>query len=240
MRLAHERFRVVTGGAHGMVDVKWFRDRLPSGTAVVDLTSAYSTIGLWGPKAKEILASVTCADVSKEGFAFCTCREISVGVVPVLASRISYVGEFGWELYVPLESGAVLWAKLLGAGAVHGVVPVGIGVYGTTGRIEKGYRAFGAELDGERFDRRGGHAASEGQGGRLRGPRGVPRPARRRTQDDPVHADRRRPHLGQRREAIHAGGEPIVTRDGAILTDGHGKHPYVTSPAPRRRWASTC
>ena len=80
----------------------------------------------------------------------------------------------------------------------HGAVPVGIGVYGTTGRIEKGYRAFGYELDAERIDRRGRDAAAEGEGRRLRRPRGVRRPARRRRAVRAVHAGRRRPHLGER------------------------------------------
>ncbi|MEO5851777.1 MAG: FAD-dependent oxidoreductase, partial [Nocardioides sp.] len=152
MRLAHDRFRVVTGGAHGMVDRKWFADlaaRVGS-TTVTDLTSAYTTIGIWGPKAREVLASLTSADISHDGFAFGTCREIEMGSLSVLASRISYVGELGWELYVPIEQGARLWSMLHDAGAAHGVIPVGIGVYGTTGRLEKGYRAFGAELDAER------------------------------------------------------------------------------------------
>ena len=69
---------------------------------------------------------------------------------PVLASRISYVGELGWELYVPFAQAAQLWDAVLDAGKDHGAVPVGIGVYGTTGRLEKGYRAFGFELDAER------------------------------------------------------------------------------------------
>ena len=68
----------------------------------------------------------------------------------MLASRISYVGELGWELYVPMDKAAEVWETLLEADAPHGAVPVGIGVYGTTGRIEKGYRAFGFELDSER------------------------------------------------------------------------------------------
>ena len=67
----------------------------------------------------------------------------------MLASRISYVGDLGWELYVPIEQGAKLWDIVWEAGAPHGVVPAGIGVYGTTGRLEKCYRAFGFELDGE-------------------------------------------------------------------------------------------
>ena len=68
----------------------------------------------------------------------------------MLASRISYVGELGWELHLPIEHGARLWSMLHEAGEPHGAVPVGIGVYGTTGRIEKGYRAYGFELDSER------------------------------------------------------------------------------------------
>ena len=84
--------------------------------------------------------------MSHAGFAFGTCREIEVGGTVVLASRISYVGELGWELHVPIEQGARLWDTLWQAGQPHGLVAAGIGVYGTTGRLEKGYRAFGAEL----------------------------------------------------------------------------------------------
>ena len=84
--------------------------------------------------------------MSHAGFAFGSCREIEVGGTVVLASRISYVGELGWELHVPIEQGARLWDTLWEAGQPHGLVPAGIGVYGTTGRLEKGYRAFGAEL----------------------------------------------------------------------------------------------
>ena len=151
MRLAHDRFRVVTGGAHGMADLKWFGDHARGhAAAVVDLTSAYTTIGLWGPRARDILGELTVADISHEGFPFARCREVTVGTLDVLASRISYVGELGWELYVPMEQGAALWRMLHEAGGRHGAVPVGIGVYATTGRLEKSYRAFGFELDGER------------------------------------------------------------------------------------------
>ena len=146
MRLAADRFRVVTGGATGMSDAKWISDHLPAGAFLADLTSAWTTIGLWGPRARDVLAAVTDDDVSHAGFAFGTCREIEVGGTVVLASRISYVGELGWELHVPIEQGARLWDTLWQAGQPHGLVPAGIGVYGTTGRLEKGYRAFGAEL----------------------------------------------------------------------------------------------
>src|SRR4051812_45263561 len=151
MRLGDEHFRVVTGGAHGMADLKWYADHAPAGTTVVDLTSAYTTLGLWGPRSRDILASLTRDDMSHAGFAFGTCRTIELDSLRVLASRISYVGELGWELYVPMEQGARLWDMVWEAGQAHGIAPAGIGVYGTTGRLEKCYRAFGFELDAD-FD----------------------------------------------------------------------------------------
>ncbi len=150
MRLGEDRFRVVTGGAHGPADRKWFADHLVDGASLTDVTDEVATIGLWGPNARDVLASLTDADTSHEGFGMLTCREIEVAGVPVLASRISYVGELGWELYVSFDDAARVWEALLDTGDSHGTRPVGIGVYGTTGRLEKGYRAYGFELDGER------------------------------------------------------------------------------------------
>ena len=231
MRLAHDHYRVVTGGAHGMADKKWFADHLPAdGSAQLsDLTSAWTTIGLWGPRALDILGSLTSDDISKESLKFGNCREIEVGNVPVLASRISYVGEFGWELYAPTEYGAALWSRLHQAGQPHGLVPAGIGVYGTTGRIEKGYRAFGAELDGERNLFEVGMERK-----RLKDADFVGRAAYEKqatsaaetvlctlTVDDHLSAS------GVRRYML--GGEPILAPDGSLLTDGHGNHPYVTT-----------
>ena len=148
MRLGDELFRVVTGGAHGMADLKWFGDHAGGDAQLVDLTTGWTTIGLWGPRARDILAAVTRDDVSHEGFPFGTCRTIEIGSQLVLASRISYVGDLGWELYVPIEQGARLW-DVVGRPARRTADPAGIGVYGTTGRLEKGYRAYGAELDAE-------------------------------------------------------------------------------------------
>ena len=123
MRLAADRFRVVTGGATGMSDAKWISDHLPAGAFLADLTSAWTTIGLWGPRARDVLAAVTEEGVSHAGFAFGTCRDIEVDGTVVLASRISYVGELGWELHVPIEQGARLWDALWQAGQPHGLVP---------------------------------------------------------------------------------------------------------------------
>ena len=149
MRLGHDRFRVVTGGGMGMRDKKWFVDHLPAdGSAQLhDATSGWYTLGVWGPRARDLLTAATDDDVSNAGFPFGTCRSIDIGSVRALASRISYVGELGWEIYAPMEEGARLWDALWAAGQPHGVVAVGIGVYATTGRLEKGYRAHGNELE---------------------------------------------------------------------------------------------
>ncbi|MFZ0042438.1 MAG: FAD-dependent oxidoreductase, partial [Solirubrobacteraceae bacterium] len=151
MRIAEDVFRVVTGGAWGMSDLKWFKDQLPAdGTAQIhDRTNTFTTLGLWGPRARDLLSAITADDVSHEGFPFARWKAIEVGPLEVIASRISYVGDLGWELYVPIEQGARLWDIVAEAGLPFGAVPVGAGVYGTTGRLEKCYRAYGAELEAE-------------------------------------------------------------------------------------------
>ena len=230
MRLAQDRFRVVTGAAHGMVDLKWFADRLPdTGAQIADLTSSWTTIGLWGPRARDILGELTSADVSHEGFRFGTVRRIEIGSLEVLASRISYVGDLGWELYVPMESGLKLWDMLMEAGHEHGLIPVGLGVYGTTGRIEKGYRAFGAELDSERSVVEVGMSRPKvksqdfiGRAAHLRHREEEPKTVLcSLTVDDHTSAS------GEKRYML--GGEPIVSAEGQPLVDGHGRPAYVTS-----------
>ena len=231
MRLAHDRFRVVTGGAHGMVDAKWFADHLPEGASLVDLTSAYSTIGVWGPRAGDVLGQLTDADLSPEGFRFGTCTLIEVGDLSVLASRISYVGEFGWELYVPIETAKALWDRLIEAGRGHGVVPVGIGVYTATGRIEKGYRAYGAELDSERTLTETGMERPKIKEADFIGKDAVVAQAGQPPQSVlcAMTVDDHTSSSGVKRYML--GGEPILGRGGERLTDGHGHHPYVTSAA---------
>jgi glycine cleavage system aminomethyltransferase T/glycine/D-amino acid oxidase-like deaminating enzyme len=231
MRLGHDRFRVVTGGAHGMADMKWYADNRPAdGTAqITDLTSAYCTLGLWGPRARDILQSLTSADMSNEGFGFASCRTIELDSLRVLASRISYVGELGWELYVPIEQGAKLWDLVAEAGEPHGVVPAGIGVYGTTGRLEKCYRAFGFELDAD-FD-----VAEAGMAwGRVKGPDFIGKEAHvKHRESDPVAVlctltvDDHTSKDGTKRYML--GREPVLSKQGGPLVDAHGRRSYVTS-----------
>ncbi len=241
MRLGEHHFRVVTGGAHGMADRAWFAGHLPDdgSTTLSDLTDDVSTIGIWGPKARDILASLTSDDVSDAGFGFLSCREITVSSssrrdITVLASRISYVGELGWELYVSMADAADLWETLLEAGGPHGAVPAGIGVYGTTGRIEKGYRAYGAELDGERSIVEAGMQRPKVKAADFVGKEAyLAQRALLDSGEEPaavlctLTVDDHTSASGIKRYML--GGEPILTPGGDLLTDGHGHHPYVTS-----------
>jgi len=229
MRLAEDRFRVVTGGATGMSDAAWIRRHLPPGAFLADLTSAWTTIGLWGPRARDVLAAVTADDVSHEGFGFGTCREIEVGGVVVLASRISYVGELGWELHVPIEQGLRLWDTLWPAGQPAGLVAAGIGVYGTTGRLEKGYRAFGAELTPDYTLVEAGMTRPK-----VKPQSFIGKDAFLRQRSEPPCAvmctltvDSHESSDGSLRYML--GGEPILSPSGERLVDAKGRPSYVTS-----------
>jgi glycine cleavage system aminomethyltransferase T len=231
MRLSEERFRVVTGGASGMSDRKWFGDHLPAdGTAeLADLTTSLTTIGLWGPRARDILASVTLDDVSNEAFKFGTCRTIEVDTLRVLASRISYVGDLGWELYIPMDQGLKLWDLLWEAGKPHGLAPCGIGVYGTTGRLEKCYRAHGNELETEYNVIEAGMAAP-----RVKDEDFVGKEAHLHHREEEPAAimctltvDDHTSKGGEKRYML--GREPILTRDGKRIVDRRGRGSYVTS-----------
>ena len=231
MRLGEDRFRVVTGGAWGMSDLKWFADHLPlDGSAqVADQTESLSTLGLWGPRARDILSSVTSADISHEGFGFATFQEIEIGSLQVIASRISYVGDLGWELYVPIEQGAKLWDTIAEAGAPHGAVPVGAGVYGSTGRLEKGYRAYGAELEGEYDVVEAGMAWGKVKEQEFIGKQAhvAQRAAEPVARCCTLTVDDHTSKSGVKRYML--GGEPIVLADGSPITDAKGRRSYVTS-----------
>ncbi|MDR0344911.1 MAG: FAD-dependent oxidoreductase [Nocardiopsaceae bacterium] len=231
MRLGAEHFRVVTGGATGMTDLAWFTSHLPAGgpAGIADLTSAWTTLGIWGPKAREVVASASADDFSHAGFPFGTCREAEIAGITVLASRISYVGDLGWELHVPMEQGARLWDALWDAGQPHGLVPAGIGVYGTTGRLEKGYRAFGNELTPDYNLVEAGMARPKVKPQEFVGKaaylaqRAAPPAAVLCT----LTVDDHRSAGGGLRYML--GGEPVLSAGGEPLTDSAGRPSYVTS-----------
>jgi len=231
MRLGTDSFRIVTGGATGQMDRKWITDHVPAGTqaVVTDVTSAWCTLGLWGPDARDILARVTAADVSHAGMPFGTCKEIEAAGLTVLASRISYVGELGWELYVPMESGARLWDAIWDAGQPSGLIAAGIGVYGTTGRLEKGYRAFGNELTADYNLVEAGMTRPK-----VKAQDFVGKAAYLAQRERPPAAvlctltvDDHRSASGELRYML--GGEPVLGADGSVLADEHGRTSYVTS-----------
>ncbi|WP_328855518.1 FAD-dependent oxidoreductase [Microbispora hainanensis] len=141
-RLSKDRFRLVTGTAFGPHDAALLRRH---GLAVTDVTSAYACYCLWGPRAYDILASLTDDDLT---FGYLRAAEISVGHVPVLAQRVTFVGEFGWELYCPSEYGLTLWDSLMDAGRPHGMRPAGYRALDSL-RLEKGYRVWGLDITPE-------------------------------------------------------------------------------------------
>jgi glycine cleavage system aminomethyltransferase T/glycine/D-amino acid oxidase-like deaminating enzyme len=231
MRMSDDVFRVVTGGAHGMSDLKWFKDNLPADGSVwiQDQTSAQCTLGLWGPRARDILGSLTSADISNDGFPFAHWRRLELGPIEVVASRISYVGDLGWELYAPIEQGQRLWDLVAEAGEPHGIIPAGIGVYGTTGRLEKAYRAYGAELDADYNVVEAGMAWGKvkdqdfiGKEAHVRHRGEAPAAVMcSLTVDDHTSASVVKRYM--------LGREPVLTTDGQPITDTKGRRSYVTS-----------
>ena len=146
-RLGDDRFSIVTGTAFGNHDREWIRRHLPGdGTVQVrDVTSQYACFGIWGPKAREVLAPLTPQDLGNDAFPYMSLREITVGNVPVRALRVTYVGELGWELYCPTEYGLGLWRALWEAGEQHGIVAGGYRAIDSL-RLEKGYLVWGADI----------------------------------------------------------------------------------------------
>jgi glycine cleavage system aminomethyltransferase T/glycine/D-amino acid oxidase-like deaminating enzyme len=229
MRLGVNSFRVVTGAADGGRDAKWISDRLPGDAQLADVSSAWATIGLWGPRSGDILASAHRDGDQRPPESFGMTGSFELGGAVVLGSRISYVGEFGWELHVPAEQAGHVWDVLRDAGGPHGLVPVGIGVYGTTARLEKGYRAFGAELTPEYDPVEAGMTRPRVKAEPFIGKEAylaarVATPAAvlcTLTVDSHASAD------GTPRYML--GGEPVLTLDGARLVDAYGRPSYVTS-----------
>src|SRR4051812_4591386 len=143
-RLAPEAFQIVTGTAFGQHDLAWIRRHLPAdgSVTIADTTSRWACFALWGPRAHDVLAPLTPDPLD---FPYMSMREIVAGDVPVRALRVTFVGEYGWELYCPAEYGAALWRALWEAGEPHGLVAGGYRAIDSM-RLEKGYRVWAADI----------------------------------------------------------------------------------------------
>ena len=143
-RVEEELFSIVTGTAFGNHDLSWIRRHAPDdgSVRVNDATARWACFGLWGPRARDVLAPLTPDPLD---FGYMTMRELAVGDVPVRALRVTFTGELGWELYCPTEYGAGLWRALWEAGEPHGLAAGGYRAIDTL-RLEKGYRVWAADI----------------------------------------------------------------------------------------------
>ncbi|RFZ86830.1 FAD-dependent oxidoreductase [Shinella sp. WSJ-2] len=146
-RLAEEKFYIVTGTGFRTHDLGWIEDHIPEGLDVTlrDVTEDFGTLSLMGPKARDVLAAVTDADVSNAAFPFGHVREIAIAGHSVRALRVTYVGELGWELHAPIAAIGTVFDALMAAGAPHDIRPVGYRALESL-RLEKGYRAWGSDI----------------------------------------------------------------------------------------------
>ena len=230
VRMGENHYRVITGGSVQGPDKAHFRSHLPEDGSVqlVDRSSQLCTLGVWGPDARDVVDPVTEEDMSHEAFAPYTARHVTIGEVDAWALRISYVGEQGWEIYAPMDQAERLWDTLYEAGQDHDIRPVGMGVYGTTGRMEKGYRLYGHELELEYTPAEAGltfHGVKDADF--------VGKEAYAAGIDEEnaatlctLSVDDHRSEDGDRRFML--GNEPILD-DGEVLVDDEGRRSYVTS-----------
>ena len=146
-READDRFLVVTAAATQIRDLTWLRRHIPNDArcAAVDVTSAQAVLGIMGPNSRALLSQLTTEDLSNEAFPFGHSRQIDLGYARVRASRITYVGELGWELYVPTEFAAGVFDAIWAVGADHGLRPAGYHALNSL-RMEKGYRHWGHDI----------------------------------------------------------------------------------------------
>lgn len=147
VRTGHDSYYIVTGTGFATHDFDWIRRNIPDGmnAQLVDVTSSNAVLSLFGPKARDILSAVTRADVSNDAQPFATARQIGIAGCPVLALRITYVGELGWELHLPTEYALTVYDALHKAGAEHGLRNAGYRAIETL-RLEKGYRAWSSDI----------------------------------------------------------------------------------------------
>ena len=146
-RVAIDEFYIVTGTGFATHDFDWIQRNIPAGAnaQLFDITSAWSVLTLMGPNARTILQSVTRSDLANDAFPFATMQTIGVAGCPVRALRVTYMGELGWELHLPVEYASTVYEAIFAAGREHGLVNAGYRAIESC-RLEKGYRAWGSDI----------------------------------------------------------------------------------------------
>ncbi len=147
VRMAEDDFYIVTGTGFATHDFDWISRHIPEGldAHLLNVTSSNAVLALMGPNARSVLQTISRDDISNAGFPFGQARQISIAGVSVLALRVTYVGELGWELHFPSECAATLYDALMQAGKPFGIVNAGYRAIETL-RLEKGYRAWGSDI----------------------------------------------------------------------------------------------
>ncbi|MEF8773278.1 MAG: FAD-dependent oxidoreductase [Halobacteriales archaeon] len=232
-RMDEDRFRFITGGGMAGADKQWVRRHIPddADAELVSKSSSLATLGVWGPKAREVVDPVAEEDMSHEAFPPYTAQKVTIGEVEAWAMRISYVGELGWEIYAPMEQAGRLWDIIYEAGQEHDIRPVGTGVYGATGRMEKGYRLYGHELEHDYNPAEAGLTFHGVKDADFVGKEAY----EEALEDEPaaklctLSVDDHAPDGGQRRFML--GGEPVKDMEGNVLIDDEGRRSFVTSAA---------
>jgi glycine cleavage system aminomethyltransferase T len=146
-RLTEDRFQV---GANGNIDLDYVHRQAAADDTVQvrDITGATCCIGLWGPRARDVVQALSHDDFTGENFKYFRTKPVRIAGIPVTAMRLSYVGELGWELYTSAEYGLRLWDMLWAEGQKHGVIAAGRAAFNSL-RIEKGYRSWGTDMTTE-------------------------------------------------------------------------------------------
>ncbi|MEM7530760.1 MAG: FAD-dependent oxidoreductase [Chloroflexota bacterium] len=146
-RVADDCYWMFVGEGTLPQDLAWVNQHIPkdSNVYVSDISNSYTAVGLWGPNARKVLSKTTTADVSNDAFPYFACQWIDVGMTRVLALRLSYAGELGWELHIPTDAALSVWDTLWAAGREFDMVATGMGAFDSL-RIEKGYRLWGGDV----------------------------------------------------------------------------------------------
>jgi 4-methylaminobutanoate oxidase (formaldehyde-forming) len=150
MRLANDLFYGVTGSGFGVRDTGWLAQHMPrdGSVAIRDVTNAWAVLNVVGPKARDLLQPLTDDDLSTAAFPYLSVRQIELGLVPVRAARVGYVGELGWELHIPVEYARPLYDLIKASGGVHGIADAGYRAIDSC-RLEKGYLYWSADISPE-------------------------------------------------------------------------------------------